>query len=65
MKDKKYNKLSLHFLLQEKQVDAIKSLDISGKKDELKQIENIFSKNLMNDLIGAKLKKIVELKDII
>ena len=43
----------------------MKSLDISGKNDELKQIENIFSKNLINDLIRAKLKKIVELKDII
>ena len=43
----------------------MKSLDISGKNDELKQIENIFSKNMMNDLIRAKLKKIVELKDII
>ena len=43
----------------------MKSLDISGKNDELKQIENIFSKNMINDLIRAKLKKIVELKDII
>ena len=49
----------------QKQVDAIKSLDISGKKDELKQIENIFSENLMNELIRAKLRKIVKLKDII
>ena len=49
----------------QKQVDAIKSLDISGKKDELKQIENIFSENLINELIRAKLRKIVNLKDII
>ena len=49
----------------QKQVDAIKSLDVSGKKDELKQIENIFSENLMNELIRAKLRKIVKLKDII
>ena len=42
-----------------------KSLDISSKKDELKQIENIFAENLMNDLIRAKLKKIVKLQDII
>ena len=32
----------------EKQVDAIKSLDIYNKKDELKQIETIFPQNLMN-----------------
>ena len=42
-----------------------KSLDISSKKDELKQIENIFAENLMNDLIRAKLKKIVKLQYII
>ena len=46
----------------EKQVDAIKSLDLSSK---LKQIEGIFPQNLMNDLIRANLKEIVELKDII
>ena len=46
----------------EKQVGAIKSLDPSNK---LKQIEGIFPKNLMNNLIRAKLKEIVELQDII
>ena len=46
----------------EKQVDAIKSLDPSNKS---KQIEGIFSQNLMNDLIRAKLKEIVELQDFI
>ena len=48
-----------------KQVGAIKSLDLSHKKDELKQIERIFPQSLMNDLICAKLKEIVKLKDII
>ena len=40
----------------EKQVGVITSLDLSNKKDELKQIDCIFPQNLMNDLIGAKLK---------
>ena len=35
----------------EKQVSALKSLDLSNKKDELKQFEGIFSQNLMNNLI--------------
>ena len=48
--------------LTEKQVDAIKSPDPSKK---LKQIEGIFPQNLMNNLIRTKLKKIVELQDII
>ena len=30
------------------------SLDLSNKKDELKQIEGIFSQNMMNDLIRGK-----------
>ena len=41
----------------EKQVNALKSLNISDKKNELKQIEDIFSQNLFNDLIRDKLKK--------
>ena len=49
----------------EKQIDAIKSLDISNKKDEIKQIESTFPLNLMNDLIPAMLKEIVKLQDII
>ena len=43
----------------ENQVGAIKSLDSSNK---LKQIEDIFPQNLMNGLIRAKLKEIVELQ---
>ena len=49
----------------EKQIGDIKPLDLSNKKDELKQIESIFSENLMSDLIRAKLKEIGKLQDII
>ena len=38
---------------------------LTGESYKLKQIESIFPQNLMNDLISAKLKKIVELQDII
>ena len=46
----------------EKRVGAIKSLNRSNK---LKQIASIFAQNLMNDLIRAKLKEIIELQDIV
>ena len=46
----------------EKQVGAIKSIDLSNK---LKRIEGIFQQNLMNDLIRANLKETVELQGII
>ena len=49
----------------EKQVGAIKYLELSNKKDEFKQTEGIFLQNLMNDLICAKLKGIVNLQDIL
>ena len=49
----------------DKQIGAVKSLNISNKKDELKIIECIFPQNLMNDLIRAKLKEIVKSQDII
>ena len=45
----------------EKQIDTLNSLDISKKKDELKQIKDIFSQNLMNYLVRAKLKEIINL----
>ena len=48
----------------EKQVGALKSLDLSNKKGESKQIEGIFPQNLMNDLICDKLKEIANLQDI-
>ena len=50
---------------REKQVGALKSLNPFNKKDELKQIEGIFPQSMMNDLIRAKLKEIVNLQDII
>ena len=55
MKNKCKNKL----------VGAIKSLKRSNKTDELKQIDDIFPQNLMNDLICDKLKEIVNWQDII
>ena len=48
----------------EKQVGALKYIDISNKKDELKQIQVIYSQNLMNDLTRIKLKEIVKFQDI-
>ena len=42
-------------MFTENQVGDKESLDLSNKKDELKQIESIFSQNLMDDLICAKL----------
>ena len=45
-----------------KQVGAIKSLDPSNK---LKRIEDILPQTLMNDLICAKLKEVVEWQVII
>ena len=49
----------------DKQVGALKSLDLSNKKDELKQIEGIFPQNMTNDLVRAKLKEIVNFQNII
>ena len=42
----------------EKQADALKSLNLSNKTDELKWIEGIFPKNLLNNLIIDKLKSL-------
>ena len=47
-----------------KQIDALKSLNFSHKIDELKQIESIFPKNDLNDLIFDKLKEICNYKII-
>ena len=49
----------------EKQAGALKFLNPSYEKGELKQTEGILPQNLMNDLIRPKLKEIVNLKDII
>ena len=47
------------------QVDHFKFLNLSNKTNELKQIEGIFPKNLMNDFIIHKLKDVIKLHDII
>ena len=58
-----YSSLGQAFEKQtEKQVDPIKCLEVSNNS---KKIESIFPQNLMNDLISAKLKEIVEFQDII
>ena len=49
----------------EKQADALKALNLFNKTNELKQIEVIFPKNLLNYLIFYKLREIVQLQDII
>ena len=38
----------------EKQVGALKSLELSNEKDQLKQIEGVLPQNLMNNLIYVK-----------
>ena len=61
-----YSPLGKAFKKQTKEhVKAIKDLKISDKKSELKQIENIFPQNVLNDLINNKLKKIIELQNSI
>ena len=47
----------------EKHVDALKSLKICNKTDELKQIDVIFPNNQLNDLIINKLKEIMQLQN--
>ena len=46
-----------------KQVDALKSLKISNKMDELRQIENTFPQNQRNDLILHRLEEIIQLQN--
>ena len=48
-----------------KQVYALKSLNLSNKTDELKQIKGIFPKNLLNDLTTYKSQEIIRLQDVI
>ena len=50
---------------KKKQVKAIKDLIISDKANELKQIEDIFPQNVLNDLLSNKLKKFIELQNSI
>ena len=49
----------------ENQVDALKSLNLSNKTVELKQIEGKFPKYLLNDLIIYKLQNIIKLQEVI
>ena len=42
---------------------ALKSLNLPNKIDELKQIESVFPKNQVTDLIIDKLKEIVQLQN--
>ena len=48
-----------------KHVYALKSLNLSNKTDELKQIKGIFPKNLFNDLTTYKSQEIIRLQDVI
>ena len=45
---------------REKKIDILKYLD-----PKLEQIEGVFSQNLMNDLIHANIKEMVELQNVI
>ena len=45
---------------REKKIDILKSLD-----PKLEQIEGVFAQNLMNDLIHANIKEMVELQNVI
>ena len=46
----------------ETQAGALKSLELSNKKNKIKQIEGVFPKNMLNDLIINKLKKSLNCK---
>ena len=46
-----------------KQVDALKSSNLSNKIDEFKQIDSMFSQNQTNGLIFVRLKKIKQLQN--
>ena len=48
---------------QKKHIDPLKSIDLYNKKYELKQNEDTFPQNLMNNLIRDKLKEIANLQD--
>ena len=51
------------FEKQTKEQVKAKDLQVSDKANELKQIENIYPQNVLNDLIITKLKKIVGLQN--
>ena len=48
----------------QKQIHALKSVKRSNRTNELKQIQGISPKYLLNDLVVYKLKEIVQLQDI-
>ena len=50
---------------KKKQLGTIKFLDLSNKKNELKQIPGMFPQHPMNNLIYDKLKRLLILQDII
>ena len=47
------------------QVKTMRDLNISDKANELKQIEDIFSQNVSNDLTSNKLKKSLSYKKVL
>ena len=67
----RYEKLQYNINREAAKISALSSEKIdkyeylTGDTYKLKQIESIFPQNLMNDLISAKLKEIVEKQDII
>ena len=57
-----YSPLGKALKKQIKKVDALKFINLSNKIHELKQIESIFLKKQLNDLIIDKLKEIMQLQ---
>ena len=49
----------------DKEVNALKFLNLLNKKDESKQIEGSFPQNLINDLLCGKSNDIANLQNII
>ena len=71
IKVKGQNKLDFHILLQEKlfknkqriKLILLKSLNLSNKIDQLKQVGSLFPKIQLNDLIIDKLEEIKKLQN--
>ena len=49
----------------QERINALRSVKLCNRTNELKQIQGIFPKCLLNDLIVYKLKEIAQLQDII
>ena len=61
-----YSPLGKVFKEQTKeQAKAIKDLNTSDKRNKLKQIENIFPQNLLNDLVSDQIKKVLSYKTVL